>query len=194
MTKTIEIPEPVLREVRVDIEGVSPLLCNRFSEASIAAIVDKQSKKGTTGKAARDPEAEFRASLYPIDEGEYGFPASGVKKSLAAAGYRFAGQPMTETYGAINLLADMLPIRGDEPRMDSRMARLPKGPAMMAYRGRFDSWAMEIPIRYNANAISLEQLLNLVNLAGFSVGIGAFRPEKKGIYGQFRIDGVREVG
>lgn len=194
MAKTIEIPEPVVREVRVVIEGVTPLLCNRFSEEAIAAIEGKQAKKASAGKAARDPEKEFRASLYETGDGGYGFPAGGVKKAMAAAGYRFAGQAMTETNGAVNLIGDLLPIKGDEPHRDSRNVRLSSGVTSIAYRGRFDSWSIEVPMRYNANAISLEQILNLVNLAGFSVGIGAFRPEKKGLFGQFKIRSVEEVG
>lgn len=193
--KIIEVPQPELWEVWITIEGVTPLLTNRFTEDDLKGIQDKQGRKGNAGRAPRDPDKIFRDSLYSMNSGgpPYGFPASGVKKAMAAAGYRFASHNMTEINGAINVLGDLLKIEGSEPYRDSRYALLQGKTATVAHRGCFDQWSLVVPIRYNASAISVEQILNLMNLAGFSVGIGAYRPEKKGTFGQFRITKVWEV-
>jgi hypothetical protein len=44
-----------------------------------------------------------------------------------------------------------------------------------------------LDIQYNARAISQDQLLNLINLGGFSVGVGEWRPERSGDFGRFRV-------
>lgn len=194
--KVIQVPEPDLREVRVTIEGVTPLMTNRFPEETLEDMMNKQGKKASAGRAPRDPDEVFRNSLHSMNGGgpPYGFPGGGVKKAMAAAGYRFAGHAMTEINGAINILGDLLTIEGSEPYRDSRYALLQGKTGTVAHRARFDEWKITVPIRYNASAISLEQVLNLLNLAGFSVGIGSYRPEKKGDFGQFEIKSVEEVG
>ena len=40
----------------------------------------------------------------------------------------------------------------------------------------------------NTDDIPVESLINLINRAGFGVGIQEMRPEKGGTYGRFKID------
>jgi hypothetical protein len=50
-----------------------------------------------------------------------------------------------------------------------------------------------VPVRYNANVITLEQLTHLFSQAGFSVGLAEWRVEKNGDKGMFEIDSVEEA-
>ncbi len=45
----------------------------------------------------------------------------------------------------------------------------------------------------NSGAISAEQIANLLNTAGFGVGIGEWRPEKNGSYGRFHVASTEEA-
>ena len=42
-------------------------------------------------------------------------------------------------------------------------------------------------IDYNASVITIEQLINLIEIPGYSVGLCEWRPEKNGPYGRFRV-------
>ncbi len=185
--KTITIPEIRLQTMLVSIVGATPLLTNRFSEASIANIEEKQQKKAKLAKEARDPEAEFKAATHMIAAGVFGFPAVGIKKALVAAGGRFADEKMTHLRGALNIMGDLIPIIGPAPTMRSDTIRLQGMKSSMAYRPQFMPWAMEIPVVFNASIIGQAQILNLFQIAGFSVGIGAWRPECNGTFGQFTL-------
>lgn len=195
-TKVIEVPQPDFREVRVTIQGVTPLLCNRWSEEDIEGIRGKQEGKGKIGKAPRDPDKIAHDSLHSMNSGgpPYGFPCSGIQKAMAMAGYRFAGYTTTEINGSLNVIGDLLEITGSKPHRDSRPAKIPGRNSVwtIAHRGCFEEWSIEVPIRYNASVITLEQVLNLLNLAGFAVGIGCYRPESKGTFGQFVMGEVKE--
>lgn len=195
--KIIEVPQPDFREVEVVIEGITPLLQNRFTEDAQADIMNKQGGKASVGRKPRNPQDIAHNALHSMNSGgpPYGFPSGGIQKAMAMAGYRFANQKTTEVNGAVNVLGDLLEIEGSEPVRDSRPAKIPgrNGSWTIAHRGRFDSWGIRVPIRYNASIITLEQILNLVSLAGFSVGIGCFRVENKGTFGQFRIKEVQEI-
>jgi hypothetical protein len=185
--KTIEIPEIKLRRMVVGIVGQTPLLTNRFGERARQAIEDKQQKKAKGAKEARRPEEEFADAMHIISKGVYGFPAVGLKKALVNAGGRFADEKMTHLRGVINIMGDLIPIQADEPTMRSDTVRLSGGVTSIAYRPMFMPWEMEIPLVYNASMISDAQILNLFQIAGFAVGIGAWRPECNGVFGQFTL-------
>ena len=185
--KTITIPSINLQSMMVSIVGVTPLLTNRFSEESVAKIEDKQQHRAKVAKEARNPEAEFKAAAHVIAPGVYGFPAVGIKKALVAAGGRFADEKMTHLRGVINIMGDLIPIQGPAPTMRSDTIRLQGSKSSLAYRPQFTPWSMDIPITFNAGIIGQAQILNLFQIAGFSVGIGAWRPECNGTFGQFAL-------
>jgi len=185
--RVIEIPEIKLRRMVVSIEGQTPLLTNRFGEKARQKIEDKQQKKAKLAREARDPEEEFHDACHVIRAGVYGFPAVGIKKALVLAGGRFADEKMTHLRGVINIMGDLIEIRGPAPTMRSDTVRLQSGVTSIAYRPQFQPWEMEIPVVFNASIISESQILNLFQIAGFAVGIGCWRPECNGVYGQFTL-------
>lgn len=60
-------------------------------------------------------------------------------------------------------------------------------PADLRYRGQADSWSMEFLIKFNADVLAPEWVLNLLNTAGFSCGLGEWRPERNGASGTFEV-------
>lgn len=185
--RVIEIPEIKLSTMVVGIEGTTPLITNRFGERARQAIEDKQQKKAKVAKEARDPNAEFREALHLLENGKYGFPAVGIKKTLVNAGGRFADEKMTHLRGILNIVGDLIEIQAGEPEMRSDPVRLQGGVFSIAYRPMFMPWVMEIPVCFNASLIGEAQILNLFQIAGFAVGLGAWRPESNGVFGQFRL-------
>jgi len=121
-------------------------------------------------------------------------PAGAIRNAIISAG-RFAdGIPMTRITGSVFFLDTLIPIEFDQCVMREDMVRVGgKGPgtgtADLRYRPEYQGWRCKLRVQFNANVISLEQLLNLIQLAGFSVGICEWRPEKKGQAGRFDIAG-----
>lgn len=58
------------------------------------------------------------------------------------------------------------------------MVRIAMGTADIRHRAEFPLWAVKVPVTTNSSIISLEQLVNLFNIAGFGVGVGEWRPER----------------
>ena len=99
-----------------------------------------------------------------------------------------------ELRGVINIFGDLLAIEAPAPRMRSDRVRIDGGrTSSIAYRPEFWPWTMTVPIVFNATLLTEAQLLNLVQLAGFAIGIGDWRPEKGGTFGQFTIGGAQQL-
>jgi len=84
--------------------------------------------------------------------------------------------------------AELLEIHSDMPVMREDPVTVGMGAADLRYRGEFQNWSIDFTLRYNANGLySLEQIINMINLGGFSCGIGEWRTEKSGVSGAYHV-------
>lgn len=198
MTKeqVVEIKPLNIQRIEVEIIGDTELITHRWSDKAKQMMLDKQMKKAKTGRAAKDPEQDYRDSMYLLDDGRYGFPAAGFKAAIVGACRMFDGLPMTKAKvavrveGEINKYGEQLTEIASQPRMREDMVRLETGVADIRYRAGFWPWSAKLKITFNADVISLEQLYNLIDAAGFG-GVGEWRPSAPksatGSYGCFRV-------
>lgn len=188
-TSSIELPALRIEIVEFMLVGDSPLIVHAWSEKAKRAMLDKHMGKASKKKEAKDPEADYQACFYRFADGSYGFPTIGVKGAMVSA-CRFVDAKMTEARGAFHIDGELLPIIG-EPRMREDMVRVGMT-TDIRYRPEFTKWMIPARIKYNASVINPEQLANLLNTAGFGVGLGEWRPEKNGSYGTFHIASAGE--
>lgn len=190
-TQRIELPALQIETVHFVLVGDSPLIVHAWSEKAKRQMLDKQMKKAAQPKEAKDPQADYEACFYRTEGGAYGFPAIGVKAAMVGA-CRFLDMKMTEARGAFHIDAEILAVTG-EPRMREDMVRVGMGTADIRYRPEFPTWAIQVAIKFNAAVVSAEQIANLLNTAGFAIGIGEWRPEKNGSCGRFHVAGEGEL-
>ncbi|MGI8483538.1 MAG: hypothetical protein ACR2OU_04670 [Thermomicrobiales bacterium] len=190
-TTNITIPAPDIRQASFHLVGTSPLICHAWSEKAKTMMLNKQMKKASPGKEAKNPEQDYLDSLYPLPDGGYGFPSIGFKASMVRAG-TYLDQKMTFLRGTFHVNGmrtpegdDLIPIIG-EPRMREDMVKI-QMTTDIRYRGEFWPWEAELPIRFNSRSISEEQLASLLVQAGFGTGIGEWRPEKNGSFGMWEL-------
>jgi hypothetical protein len=196
--RTIEIPAPNFREILVTVKGRTPgLLTDRYGERTREVIKHREAHPNQKQeKVARDPEAEFRGALYVVADANgkrarYGIPAAAFHKAMISAGGRFAGlKNMGPTLaGAITVEADLIELRASEPVMREDPRSIKGQRSSLIYRAWFHEWEADLPIRFDADLFTEAQVLNLIARAGEQVGVGNWRPEKKGNFGRFEIVG-----
>lgn len=182
----IELPRLNLKTLEVTLIGDSPLICHAWSKKAKQEMLDKQMKKAKQAKEAKDPEKDYLESLYEHPDGGYGFPAVAFKSAAVDACSHIANVTKVEARGAFHINSDMVKIEGKpSPRED--MVKIGMGTADIRYRGEFRQWKCSFALRYNANVISPDQILNLFNTAGFAIGIGEWRPQRDGSFGMFHV-------
>lgn len=204
----IELPPLDIRLMEVTVIGDSPLIVHAWSEKAKREMLDKQLKKAKGAKEAKDPKADFEASLYRLKKG-YGFPSVGFKAAAVTACTSVAGITKIAARQAFHILGEdvdvagvfegtkarhnLVRIEGGEPQMREDMVRVGMGTADIRYRGEFPDWRATLLVRYNGNVLSESQILNILNVAGFAVGVGEWRPEKDGQYGMFHVATEKEM-
>lgn len=175
--------------------GETPLMVNRFDEKSKRQMEEKQLKKAKVAREARDIKAEFESTMYKIPgkRTTYAIPAAGLKNCAVSACRFVDGVAMTTTKGCFQVINDvdgLIPLKVDKPVVDERIVRVGnfgnKKP-MTRYRAKFEKWSCTFDVKLNENVMSVEQLMNLYETAGFHVGLCEYRPEKSGNYGMFSV-------
>lgn len=181
-----DLPRIDVRRMEATIVGDSPLICHAWAAKSKKMLLDKQMKRAKQAKEARDPEAELEACFYRFADGRYGMPAAAFKRAMVGACRFVDGLKMTELRGALHVVGELIAIEGEpSPRED--MVRIGMGVADIRFRPEFREWKATLTIDFNAAIISPEQIMNLLTLAGFGVGVGEWRPECDGQYGRFHV-------
>lgn len=202
--KEITLKPIKIKEVEITIEGVSPLIVNNFSEKSRRQILEAQQKK-TKEKEVRNPIEDGMRACYwltPMPEefteeafekalkegARFGFPAKGIKASIVSGAYRNKLTPdKVSLYGAFLIPEELIEIKYKNLRIREDYVRIAHGGTDVRFRPEFDGWSMTFKMQYNENAYSLEQILNFINLGGFSCGLGEMRTEKGGNNGSYIV-------
>lgn len=205
----IELPQLKIGTLALALIGDSPLVVHAWSVKAKRAMLQKQLKKATAKKEAKDPRQDFEESMYRLPDGGFGFPSvafkaaavtavtsvSGVTKVAARQAFHVVGESVDilGAFEGVQMRANLARITGAEPRMREDMVRIGLGTADLRYRAEFWPWQADVVIRFNENTLSPEQVMNLFSTAGFAVGIGEWRPERDGEFGMFHVATENEV-
>jgi len=80
-----------------------------------------------------------------------------------------------------------------EPRMREDMVRVGMGGTDLRYRAEFLDWRAVLDVQFVTTALSRDSVLSLIDAGGFGVGVGEWRPEKRGQNGTYELDTTRDV-
>jgi hypothetical protein len=200
MTEGIQINRVGTRTALIPIVGTSPLIVHKFSEKAKKQMLDSmQGRK--TAKTAKDPQAEFTAAAYRLADGGYGMPAVAFKsatvgaarfydKSVSMTGLRqmlfFKGQPGEDGQQMVKIISD-------DPVMREDVVRVGQGGTDLRYRPQFNNWRAILSVTYVESMLTADSVLSLIDAGGMGVGVGEWRPEKKGDFGTYQVDPDSDV-
>lgn len=191
-TKEVVLKRMDIRRARVRIIGTSPLIHNTPSSKARNAIRDKKGGSKTKDREPCNPQQEAHDSAYMLSDGSYGFPVTGIKDAIREASHRDIGVPRSLISKGMFIIAQEGRLtrieHGLGPKVQEDVVRLPTGAMDLRYRTTFEEWAISLDIEYDADALTLEVIVNMIERAGFGVGIGDWRPQKNGLYGRFQVE------
>lgn len=188
-----------MKTVEAEIRGITPLLIHRFGEE---AEIGKKTRR--VEMKNRDPREEAKKVAYIASDGTYYFNAFAIPNSMGNAGasHKATGTRKSLRFvvpSAVRMDTDTVTIlNGEGPakdfEVDARPVTIPatKG-RIMRYRPRFNCWGAKFLLHIDDELLSPEMAHQLLSEAGQSIGIGDFRPEKRGPFGRFRVTEWKEI-
>jgi hypothetical protein len=199
------------------IIGLRPLIVHAWSQKAKREMLQGQTKavRGE-GKPKREPQKDFTDSIYRMGKDKqgrerYGFPATGIKKSLLTGAHMDKGIAKTIALSSLWIDAPLFPVTttvpgaicdlplvriwGDEPEMREDTVRVGTGitkKSTLAFRAQFRRWAINVRGRFNLATMDEKKLAFLIGEAGLACGVGEWRNEKSGVFGSYRMANPEE--
>lgn len=182
-----------MKTVKVKIEGISPLLFNRFKESSEMPPTMRKNTKKDYGT----PRVQAEATAYKDDNGKLWMPSSWVKGAMQtiASDYTLPSSRKSvksvlggcvrpseeklyflEKYTIKNIEVDSRPVVIQRARV-------------MKHRARLETWSIECFLEIEDDILPIENVHEILGAAGRRSGFGDFRPQKGGQYGRYQIVG-----
>ena len=207
----IEIEPIEIKMARVSIVGDTDLILNKVNARyarECAAVADGKTVKKEQPNPWEDILTSVRWNIpFPVTdtykelkEEHYTWMLEHGKPCISAFGlYKSFGDAVVQneidTYStkiksAISVLSDNdnIPVDFTNAFIEEKLMPLKKSGHTMATLNRFSGWSAEFDIRYTENVYSLNQLINIINLAGFCKGIGSGRQSG---YGRYHVVDVK---
>lgn len=186
-------------KISVTIQGLTPLLMNRFTEAAEIAIsggtaVTFKGDKGT-------PRQQAEPKRYADPSGALYIPGANIFACLIAAGtFHKAGKSKLTTMKTSLIPAGLMvedlicPLHDAEGapltdwEVDSRSVVIPStGGRIMCHRPRVDGWQCTFTVDLDETMFTPNLIRAVIDDAGKKIGLGDYRPARKGPFGRFAV-------
>lgn len=205
-TETIEIKRIDVKQVTVKIVGDGDLILNKMNDVSTRQLTDQRKNKAKDMEVPNEWEQIITAMHWrdgkPTDFSEQGLidalknnapciTAFGLKKSFGEAVVRNEIDKFKTKFDpSVNIIAkgNLVPIKFTEHYIDEKLMSPMRGKPVLVRMNRFSGWSAEFTIQFTENVYSLEQIINIINLAGFGLGIGSGRTSG---YGRYHVAEVK---
>ena len=193
--------------ITVTIEGTSDLVLNKMNDPTARTLTDARKDKAKNLEKPNEWEQIITAMHWlkgkPSNMSEKGLKdalknnapcltAFGLKKSFADAVVRNEiSQYATKFNASVNVVGqgdNLVPIKFVEHHVDEKLMSPKKGAPVLVRLNRFSGWTADITLSFVDTAYSTEQIINIINLAGFGLGIGSGRSSG---YGRYKVVGVK---
>ena len=190
---------------KITIIGDGDLCLNKMNDVAARILTDQRKDKAKTLNKPNMWEEVITALHWrdgkPKDFSEEGLyralnenapciSAFGLKKSWGDAVVRNAiDKYKTKFDASINIISTggVVPIKFSNYTLDEKLMSPKKGSPVLVHISRFSGWSAEVEIAFTENTYSLEQIVNIINLAGFGIGIGSGRSSG---YGRYHVETV----
>ncbi len=189
-----------MKKIEVSIQGTTPLLCNKFTDAAQQAATSGNRVVAVGDRGTPREQAEEK--LYIGNNSKPMIPQPNLFRCLIDAGTFFkAGKSKVTTLktsmipACVEIEGLEIPLKHKEAwDVDTRPVRIPStGGRILCHRPCFNDWALSFTMNIDTEMIAVKLVRDIVDAAGKRIGLGDFRPACKGPFGKFVVVKWEEV-
>lgn len=184
-----------MKRFNITIQGTSPLLMNRPSQLDIA------DKSKDVKRETQTPLQIAEAKLYKDAEEQIYIPATWFQGCIVEAGKskKMGGKGSSKaTYSKV--AGSCVEINPFEIVLNAKwkvFSILAVNPTTrgrnILHRPQFDKWEISFEVNFEETQIEPSVMKELFDIAGRMVGVGDWRPAKKGRFGKFQVTNWKEI-
>lgn len=211
--KNTVVLEPIkIQAATISIEGDTDLILNRMNARTVRELTEAREGSGKkvkpvpnvwediitavhwlkgTGMTDTYAESDEQHLKDLLKNNAPCISAFGLKKSFCQAVTRNEiDKYSTKFDNAMTVISGdgLIPVTFAEHFIDKMLMSPRKGSPVLVHLNRFSGWAVQFNIRYTDNVYSLDEIVNIINLAGFGLGIGSGRTSG---YGRYHVTDVK---
>lgn len=205
--KTITVKPITLNTATITISGDGDLILNKMNDVSTRQLVEQRKNKAKTVEEPNEWEQIITAMHWrdgkpttfskesledALKNNAPCITSFGLKKSFEQTVVRCGiDKYSTKFSNSVNVVATngLIPIRFTEHNVDEKLMSPKRGAPVLVRLNRFSGWTADITVQYvEGGEYSLEQIVQIIGLAGFGGGIGSGRTSG---YGRYHIEGVK---
>jgi hypothetical protein len=187
-----------MARVKVEISGTSPLLMNRLTDENEVSISNGHRPIFLGEQDV--PREQAKKTAYIDDNGILYIPGPNIFASIIDAGSFVRERKVKLTTQKRSLIPSIIQVEElicslhtDKFEVDSRRVVIPStGGAVMRHRARIDNWKISFTILID-DEISSKLAQELIDIAGKKVGIGDYRPFRRGPFGRFVVTNWKKL-
>lgn len=203
--EVIELHDIAVKHAKITICGDGDIVLNKMSDPTVRALTGVRKGKAKATETVNmweevitsmhwyngKPEEFSEESLHDaLINNSPCITSFGLIKSFGEAVVRNGiDKYATKFKAGVNIIAKggLVPITFSEYFLDEKLMSPKKGAPVLVHMNRFSGWKATFEIAYIENIYSLEQIVNIINLAGFGIGIGSGRSSG---YGRYHVEEI----
>ncbi len=182
-----------MKHVKVKIRGISPLLMHKPPDD----LGENKANRGVAGNGDTTPKEVAEASIYKSDNNACIVPATWVLGSIIDGGsFEKIGRRKVSTArtslipAAVLITEEYMTLHSkDGWTVDSRPVTIPAtGGRVMRHRPKWQDWSLEFTMQIDTDVLNTDMIRRCIDHAGSKIGLGDFRPARRGPFGRFVVD------
>ena len=187
--------------IDIEITGITAILMNRFTDENEAQVTSG-TRPSTIGHRGT-PREQAEKTAYKDDKGNLYVPTQNLYACIINAGkfHKVGKTKVTTAKSSLvpaglvmndGLVLSLLNPKSNKAQksfeVDSRRVVIPAtGGAVMRHRARIDEWRIRFTVEVDMTVFDANFVRTLVDDAGKKIGLGDYRPERKGPFGKFKV-------
>src|SRR3990172_9413127 len=170
------------KRITVELEGATPLLCNKFTDK---AQMQATAGTGISTVGGRGAPAEIAESKFYLDlDGDPCIPQPNIFRAILDAGKYFKAGKSKVTTQKSSLIPSCVDVEGvtikiqhKEPwAIDTRPVRIPAtGGRILCHRPCFHDWKIKFDVVLDTTVLGVKMFREIVDKCGRAIGLGDFR-------------------